>query len=166
MSIGPVNWMWGALTPLTPPPSPGPPPPARPVPPRNTWSRHATGTRRAHQWEIDRLADGVGEDASHAHAPLYPYLLGIHGTVWGFGLNPSRSHIKLTHYQLSCAALYATPHPKLRRTLSYAAFLALQYPELYAGFWHKNHMARNSLLKLVQFLCRNSDKCKYQMFFS
>ncbi len=30
--------------------------------------------------------DGVGEDASHAHAPLYPYLLGIHGTVWGFGL--------------------------------------------------------------------------------
>jgi hypothetical protein len=31
--------------------------------------------------------DGVGEDASHAHAPLYPYLLGIHGTVWGFGLS-------------------------------------------------------------------------------
>jgi hypothetical protein len=30
--------------------------------------------------------DGVGEDASHAHAPRIPYLLGIHGTVWGFGL--------------------------------------------------------------------------------
>ncbi len=30
--------------------------------------------------------DGVGEDASHVHAPLYPCLLGIHGTVWGFGL--------------------------------------------------------------------------------
>ncbi len=72
-----INWMWGA---------PGPPTPAQPVPPRNTWPRHATGTRRAHQWEIDRLVDGVGEDASHAHAPLYPYLLGIHGTVWGFGL--------------------------------------------------------------------------------
>ncbi len=88
MNIGPVNWMWGALTPLTPPPPPpGPPPPARPVPPRNTWPRHATGTRRAHQWEIDRLADGVREYESSTHAPRFPYRLGIHGTVWRFRLS-------------------------------------------------------------------------------
>ncbi len=41
------------LTPLT-------PPPARPVPPLNTWQRHATETHRAHQWEIGRLVDGMG----------------------------------------------------------------------------------------------------------
>ncbi len=86
MSIGPVYWMWGALTPLTPPPPPGPPPPARPVPPRNAWLRHATETRRAHQWEIDRLVDGVREYKSPAHAPRLTYWLGTHGTVWGFGL--------------------------------------------------------------------------------
>jgi len=86
VSIGPVNWMWAALTPLTPPPPPGPPSPARPVPPRNTWPRHATGTRRAHQWEIDRLVDGVMEYESPAHAPRFPYRLGIHGTVWRFRL--------------------------------------------------------------------------------
>ena len=78
--------MRGALTPLTPSPPPGPPPPARPVPPRNTWPRHATGTRRAHQWEIDRLVDGVMEYESPAHAPRFPYRLGIHGTVWRFRL--------------------------------------------------------------------------------
>ncbi len=88
MCIGSVHWMWGALTPLTPSPPPGPPPPARRVPPpRNTWPRHATVTHRAHQWEIDRLVDGGGGDGeSPAHAPRFPYRLGIHGTVWGFGL--------------------------------------------------------------------------------
>jgi hypothetical protein len=73
--------------------SPARPPPARPVPPRNTWPRHATETHRAHQWEIGRLVDGVGEDASHMHAPRIPYRLGINGTVWGFGLS--------THFKLS-----------------------------------------------------------------
>ncbi len=87
MCIGSVHWMWGALTPLTPSPPPGHPPPTRPVPPRNTWPRHATETHRAHQWEIDQLVDGVGEGESPAHAPRIPYLLGIHGTVWGFGLS-------------------------------------------------------------------------------
>ncbi len=67
-------------------PPPGPPPPARPVPPRNTWPRHATETHRAHQWEIGRLVDGVGEGESPAHAPRISYRLGINGTVWGFGL--------------------------------------------------------------------------------
>ncbi len=28
----------------------------------------------------------MGEGESPAHAPLYPYRLGINGTVWGFGL--------------------------------------------------------------------------------
>jgi hypothetical protein len=32
------------------------------------------------------LVDGVGEGESPAHAPRFPYRLGIHGTVWGFGL--------------------------------------------------------------------------------
>ena len=67
-------------------PPPGPPPPARPVPPRNTWLRHATETRRAHQWEIDRLVDGVREYESPAHAPRFLYRLGTQGTVWGLGL--------------------------------------------------------------------------------
>ena len=70
------------------------PPPARPPTPRparhprNTWPRHATETHRAHQWEIGRLVDGVGEGESTAHAPRFPYQLGINGTVWGFGLIP------------------------------------------------------------------------------
>ncbi len=70
-----------------PPPPPGPPPPARPVPPCNTWPSHATETHRAYQWEIGRLVDGVGDGKSPAHAPRFPYRLGINGTVWGFGLS-------------------------------------------------------------------------------
>jgi hypothetical protein len=31
--------------------------------------------------------DGVGDGESPAHAPRSPYRLGIHGTVWRFGLN-------------------------------------------------------------------------------
>jgi hypothetical protein len=30
--------------------------------------------------------DGVREYESPAHAPRFPYRLGTHGTVWGFGL--------------------------------------------------------------------------------
>ncbi len=86
MCIGSVHWMWGALTPLMPSTPPGPPPPARPVPPRNTWLRHATETHRTHQWEIDRLVDGVGDGECPAHTPRFPFRLCINGTVWRFGL--------------------------------------------------------------------------------
>ncbi len=68
-----------AYAPQAPPP-PGPPPPA------TTCSRVASVTHRTYQWEIGCLVDGVGEGASLAHAPRFPYRLGINGTVWGFGL--------------------------------------------------------------------------------
>ncbi len=76
-----------SYAPHSPPPCPDhPPPPARPVPPATTCPRHATQTHQTYQWEIGCLVDGVGEYASHAHAPRFPYRLGINGTVWGFGL--------------------------------------------------------------------------------
>ncbi len=65
---------------------PAPPPPPGPYPPATTCPRHDTETHRTYQWEIGCLVHGVGEGASLAHAPRYPYRLGINGTVWGFGL--------------------------------------------------------------------------------
>jgi hypothetical protein len=56
-----------------PPPPPGPTPPTGPIPPRSMCLRHATETHRAHQLEIVRLVDGVGEGESPAHAPRFPY---------------------------------------------------------------------------------------------
>ncbi len=90
MCIGSVHWMWGALTSLTPSPPARPSTPRPACPPRNTWPRHATGTHRAYQWEIDRLVDGVGDGESPAHAPRFLYRLGIHRTVWRFGLTWSK----------------------------------------------------------------------------
>ncbi len=88
-------------------------PPARPFPPHNMWLRHATETHRAHQWEIDRLVDGFGEDASHAHAPRIPFLLGIHGMVWGFGLTwiLTPSCVYIIHIGYEVRVLYSPPLP-------------------------------------------------------
>ncbi len=58
-------------------------PPAGPVPPRNTWPRHATETHRAHQWEIDRLVDAGGRRESRAR-PLFP--VSIRYTQDGMGI--------------------------------------------------------------------------------
>ncbi len=50
--------------------------------------------------------DGVGEAESPAHAPRIPYLLGIHGTVWGFGLNLNGPVALMELFvALSCAQL-------------------------------------------------------------
>jgi hypothetical protein len=49
VSIGPIHWMRGALTPLTPPPPPGPPPPAQ----------HVAETRPSFPVSIRYTRDGV-----------------------------------------------------------------------------------------------------------
>jgi hypothetical protein len=76
-----------------------PPRPASHPPPG--LSPLATRGRDKLPREIDRLVDGVGEGESPAHAPCFPYQLGKHGTVWGFGLNTARRHVfinKLVRY--------------------------------------------------------------------
>ncbi len=131
MSIGPVHWMWGALTPLTPPPPPGPPPPARPVPLRNTWPRHATETHRAYQWEIDHLVDGGGgRRESHAR-PSFPVsirytrdgmgirvkLLGLSNSTLKFHvIFPSSSGIELSLGMTTTLLLYFLSVPSYAAT--------------------------------------------------
>ncbi len=89
------------LRPSRPPPRPAHPPPGQ-SPPATTCPRHATETHRAYQWEIGCLVDGVGEDASHAHAPRFPYRLGINGTVWGFGLSQHKTSLQVAIFRLLC----------------------------------------------------------------
>jgi hypothetical protein len=41
----------------------------------------------------------VGEGESPAHAPRFPYRLGTHGTVWGFGLKVEKCSLILSAMQ-------------------------------------------------------------------
>jgi hypothetical protein len=43
---------------------------------------------------------GGGDGESPAHAPRFPYRLGIHGTVWGFGLRNGNSNLIYVRYKI------------------------------------------------------------------
>jgi hypothetical protein len=68
------------LRPSRPPPL-ARPPPARPVPPCNYLPETSYRDTLDLPVNIGCLVDEVGEGESPAHAPRYPYRLGINGTV-------------------------------------------------------------------------------------
>ncbi len=102
-------------------PLPRPAPPRPACPPCNTWLRQATETHRAHQWEIGRLVDGVGDGESPAYDPRFPYRLGIRGTVWGVGLISELNFPAVTPFCIQELYTLFVSRNHLLHTLNYRA---------------------------------------------